>query len=200
MTLSHSSARAVPGSPPAVDGPAAAAAGESDLGEFELVYERYFLRVYRYCLRRVRSPQEAEDLTSTIFARALAHRRDYRGGSAAAWLFRIAHNTVVNHVSRPRPVSLDALGDTAPAPAAGAAPDVLDQIVQQEDRVRLRALLAALPPQEQEILALKLTARLSAREIGQVVGKSEGAVRAAVYRVVQRLRQAWAAGEEGSRE
>jgi hypothetical protein len=52
--------------------------------------------VYHYCLRRVHRPEDAEDLAGLVFIRALAGLREYRGGSFAAWLFRIAHNAAAN--------------------------------------------------------------------------------------------------------
>src|SRR5690242_143201 len=64
---------------------------------FAPLYERYFARIYAYCLRRASSPQEAEDLCSQVFTRALTGLHTYRGGSVPAWLFRIAHNVVANH-------------------------------------------------------------------------------------------------------
>ncbi|MFN8374394.1 MAG: sigma factor [Anaerolineae bacterium] len=64
---------------------------------FAPLYERYVDRVYAYCRRRAASPQDAEDLCSMVFARALAGLHTYQGGHVAAWLFRIAHNVVVNH-------------------------------------------------------------------------------------------------------
>lgn len=166
--------------------------------EFEQIYAQYFLRVYRYCLRRVDVPEEAEDLTSVIFTRALTHFATYRGGLFEAWLFRIAHNVVVNHLRDRRPaVSLDALGDAdSPLPWPDSEPDMLEQMVHHEEKGRLRHLMATLPADEQELLVLKLNAGLSARAIGEVVGKSEGAVRVAIYRVIQRLRRAWQADEE----
>src|SRR5258708_4377090 len=79
------------------------AQARQDVAAFAPLYERYFHRIYAYCRRRVDSPSDAEDLTSLVFTRALVAVRDYRGGSVAAWLFRIAHNTVANHLRDYRP-------------------------------------------------------------------------------------------------
>jgi len=54
----------------------------TDPAAFKPIYEEYFPRVYRYCLRRVGRPQEAEDLTSVTFTRALVGLASYRGGSS----------------------------------------------------------------------------------------------------------------------
>ncbi len=155
--------------------------------DLQPIYEQYFPRIYKYCLRRVGSVQEAEDLTSLIFSRALNALPGYRGGSMAAWLFRIAHNVVVNHFkSRRVTIPLDEVqADAEPAE------ELVDHLVRAEERQQLRRLVAQLPDEQQEMLALKLTGGLSAKEIGQVIGKSEGAVRIAIFRIVQQLREAW---------
>lgn len=159
----------------------------SSIPSFQAIYATYFSRVYRYCLRRVSNPQEAEDLTAEIFTRVLTNLSTYRGGSLPAWLFRIAHNAVVNHLrSRHTTVPIDE------QPDYGAPGDVLEDLIDIEKREQVARLVAGLPDETREVLALKISGGLSAREIGQVLGKSEGAVRVMVHRVVQQLRMAWA--------
>ncbi len=159
---------------------------------FRPIYESYFRRIYHYCLRRVRSPQEAEDLTSLIFTRALAGLGSYRGGSFAAWHFRIAHNTVLNHI-RSRRMTLpledaETLSDSEP---------VSDNLIKAEEREHMDRLVSSLPEEQRELITLKAVGGLSAKEIGEVMGKSEGAVRVAIHRIVRQLRTAWV--EEGAR-
>ena len=50
-------------------------AAQANPARFVDLYDRYFHRVYAYVIRRTRSREEAEDITSTVFERALAHRR-----------------------------------------------------------------------------------------------------------------------------
>lgn len=162
---------------------------------FAPLYERYFPRIYAYCLRRVGSNEEAEDLTSLVFTRALTSIGSYRGGSVVAWLFRIAHNAVANHLRDRRPqLPLD----TASHPVSGE--DLSAGIVRDEEQEHLARLLAALPDDQREILVLRLVGELTAREIGAVIGKREGAVRVALHRIVRRLRAVYhQANEEGLR-
>ncbi len=162
---------------------------------FAPLYERYFPRIYAYCLRRVGSNEEAEDLTSVVFTRALTGVGSYRGGSVVAWLFRIAHNAVANHLRDRRP---QLPFDTAFHPMSSE--DLSDGIVRAEERKHLARLLAALPDEQREILVLRLVGELTAREIGEVIGKREGAVRVALHRIVRGLRSAYQeANEEGIR-
>jgi RNA polymerase sigma-70 factor (ECF subfamily) len=152
---------------------------------FKPIYEAYFTRIYRYCLRRVSSRQEAEDLTSVIFTRALTGLASYRGGSFTAWLFRIAHNVVVNSL-RGRHVTVP----LEEAEHLAESDEMTNHVVQAEESQQIARLIAALPEEQRELLALRLAGGLSAREIGQAIGKSEGAVRVAIHRAVQQLRAA----------
>ncbi len=174
------------------------ARARADPAQFAPLYARYFPRIYRYCLRRVGNPTEAEDLTSAIFTRALAGLGGYRGGSFAAWLFQIAHHAVISagRSRRSARATVDAL-----VSATVSAPDIADvalgHLVAVEQRTRIAALIAALPEEQQELLALKLSGQLTAREIGAVLGKREGAVRVALHRLIQQLRIAYDRAEEG---
>ena len=153
---------------------------------FAPLYERYFPRIYAYCRRRVGSYEEAEDLTSLIFTRALTSIKGYRGGSVIAWLFRIAHNTVANHL-RDRHPQLPL--DTASHPTSDE--DLSEGVVRDEEQRHLAQLLAALPDDQREILLLRLVGELTAKEIGAVIGKREGAVRVALHRTIRGLRSAY---------
>lgn len=168
----------------------------ADPSSFAPIYERYLPRIYTYCLRRLGHAQEAEDITAVVFGRALAGVQTYRGGSVAAWLFRIAHNSVANHLrDRRHDVSLDR-GTDRPCDDRGND-QPLESVIATEERDEIRRLVRALPEEQQELLALRLIYELSAREIGSVIGKSEGAVRTALYRLFQQLGQQYVRhGEE----
>src|SRR3989339_636049 len=69
---------------------------------FEHLFHRFFHPVYRYYFSRIRSHEDAEDLTSETFRKMHLHLRDFdgRGTPFSAWFFRIAHNTLIDHVRR----------------------------------------------------------------------------------------------------
>jgi RNA polymerase sigma-70 factor (ECF subfamily) len=169
-------------------------AAQRDLQHFAPLYERYFPRIYAYCLRRVEHAQEAEDLASQIFTQAMSKLDQYRGGVVAAWLFRIAHNTVINHNRRPQPLALDALPNTQID-----WDDPAEALIKSDTHERLRQLVARLPADQQDLLLLKVVGGLTAEEIGTVVGKSAGATRTALHRIIRQLQHMYEETEGGMR-
>ncbi len=153
---------------------------------FAPIYEQYFERVYAYCLRRTNSVQEAEDLCSLVFSQALGGLESYRGGMVAAWLFQIAHNTVIKHYRSRRVVT--ALDDIEELEAESD----LERVDDLELWRTLSGLVATLPDDQRELLALMLDAELSSQEVGEIVGKSAGAVRVQFHRLLKQLRERYA--------
>lgn len=154
-----------------------------DPSQFAPLYERYFDRVYAYCRRRTDSVQEAEDLCSQVFARALGGLAGYRGGNVAAWLFQIAHNTVVKYYRARKPVaSLDDI-------AADEDSSDFSTLEDEEIHSALTRLVAELPQEQREVLALTLDGGLTSQQVGAILGKSAVAVRVQLHRTIERLRQ-----------
>lgn len=158
-----------------------------DLGAFVPIYEAYVSRIYAYCRHRVGSAQDAEDLTSQVFARAMARCRTYRGGSVGAWLFRIAYHLTVDYFRTHQLTILsdDAL-DVINDPSHRTP---LEEVVYKERLQLVQGWLAELSDEKRNLLLLRITGELSASEIGEIVGKSPTAVRVEIHRIIQKLKQ-----------
>ena len=151
--------------PPEPDLSEAIRRSASDPAAFKPVYEAWFSRVYHYCLRRVDSNEDAEDLTSLDFTRAPGKIGSFRGGSFPAWLFQIAHNVVVDFFQNKRPAL--AVEDFE---QMGAVNDRQERL-SVEDRLRVEHLLVSLSDEQRNLLALRMAGCLSSREIA-VMGLS----------------------------
>src|SRR4030042_745235 len=77
-------------------------AQKRDEKAFAQLYEAYFDRIYRYIVIRIGDATEAEDMTQQVFLKVLHSISSFRwaGKPFSAWLFRIAHNQVVDHLRR----------------------------------------------------------------------------------------------------
>lgn len=164
-----------------------AAAAVIDRRAFAPLYRRYAPDIYRFCLRRLRTREAAEDATSLIFERVLAGLPGFRGEVFAPWLFAIAHNTCVSfgrrHAAETLPESFD-------APDLGPGPEAV--VIAQDDAAILNALLDRLPDVQRHVIELRLSC-LRGTEIATALGRTPGAVRMLQFRAMASLRHEFAA-------
>jgi RNA polymerase sigma-70 factor (ECF subfamily) len=161
------------------------ALAKSDPRAFAPLYARYFDPIYRYCYRRLGHPEAAADATAQVFAKALAALPAYRedAPSFRSWLFAIAHNVIADDLRARRPVAPMA----AAALVAASGPTPEEVVLTDEAGCTVQALLAQLPPDQRQILELRLTG-LTGPEIAEALGRSLGAVKIAQVRAFARLR------------
>jgi RNA polymerase sigma-70 factor (ECF subfamily) len=151
------------------------------------LYDRYAPRMYAYIYHRVSDAALAEDLTSELFLRvlrAIQNEKAWRD-SLVAWLYRIAHNLVVDHYRRQPPQPHLSLDEALMNPDNDPTATVDDALA----RARLRAAIGRLTPEQQEVLALRFGEGLTARETAQVIQKTTGAVEALQHRALTALRR-----------
>ena len=164
-----------------------AEARDGDAWAFGLLFDHYHLPVYRYIASRVQRPSDAEDLTQLVFVKALEALPRYqaRGIPFGGWLFRLARNTVIDHVrTRHEHADLDAARGQV---GGEAGPDELTVIRQELDAIA--EALAALTDEQREAITLRFFAGLSAREAADAMGKQEGTVRGLQFRAIASLRR-----------
>ena len=177
------------------------ALAKHDRRAFAPLYARYFDPVYRYCYRRLGHPEAAADAAAQVFAKALAALPGYReeAPSFRSWLFAIAHNVITDDLRARRPVA----PITAAAHLAAADPSPEELVISGEAVCGVRTLLAQLPPDQRQIMELRL-AGLTGPEIAAALGRSLGSVKIAQVRAFAQLRAALnppssQAGEGGER-
>ena len=147
---------------------------------FEDVYERHLSDVFRYALVLTRDREEANDLTSETFTRALRAWRNGAepDGSALPWLLAIARNIATDRWRRARRVLARPPDPSGPSDTA-----------RLEASMWLRSVVAILPARQREVIALRYHRELSDADIGTVMGLSESGVRSLVARAVETLRK-----------
>jgi RNA polymerase sigma-70 factor (ECF subfamily) len=155
---------------------------------FGALYDRYYPRVMRYCLRRLFVREVAEDAASETFLHVAEHLPAFEGKTETdfrRWVFRIASNAVNAYVRQKR--RRQELWDAASRGGRFAADHGLPAVEHLDWPAVYRAVLD-LDPRDQTILTLRYFADLSHEEIGGVIGAKAGAVRTALSRILSRLR------------
>jgi len=158
---------------------------------FAKLYEEYLDKVFRYVQYRVNNMQLAEDLTSTVFEKALVNFSKYsrHKASFSTWIFYIARNVLIDHYRVYGKRQAVPLEETADRPSGDLSPE--EELLKGEELARLQVRLAELSQEEQEIIRLKFGAELNNRQIAKTVGLSETNVGTKLYRAVRKLRDSF---------
>jgi RNA polymerase sigma-70 factor, ECF subfamily len=166
--------------------PTAPRSAETPQELLERLYRASRDDVYAYVAMLLRERALAEDVTALAFERAFRRRRQFdpRRGSERAWLFGIARNAALDELrrrARATPCAIEQPED------AEAGRDQFEAVLR---RTTVLEAVAALPPRERELIALKFHAALSNGEIARVLGVSESNVGTLLHRTITKLRKA----------
>ena len=166
-----------------------------DLDALSTLLTRYQNRLYRYLLRMVRQPAEAEDLFQQTWLRVAEKIQQYDPRrSFEAWLFTLARNLAIDHLRRVRPESLDepigdsAAGETAATRLPSHDRPPLEGMLARERAQRLGVVLEMLPVVQREVLTLRFEEEMKIEEIAEVLGAPLSTVKTRLRRALERLR------------
>lgn len=160
-------------------------AREGDAEAFGLIYDRFQPEILRYLAHRTRDADVAEDLAQQVFLKAwqAIPRYQHRGVPFRAWLYRMAHNQMVDFFRAQRPTTdlehVDLPED----------PEAEQRVLVQETNERLQEAMERLSEDHRQVLVLRFLLEKSAREIGEIMGRKEVTIRGLQMRALQALRR-----------
>ncbi|PKN82339.1 MAG: RNA polymerase subunit sigma-24 [Chloroflexi bacterium HGW-Chloroflexi-9] len=156
-----------------------------DAEAFGGLYDRFQPEIVRYLTHRTRDADAAEDLAQQVFLKAwqAIPRYEDRGVPFKAWLYRMAHNQMVDHFRSRRPTS-DLEGLDLPVDSEAET-----LLLEGEMQEALKGALERLTEDHRQVLVLRFLMEKSAREIGEVMGRKEVTIRGLQMRALQALRR-----------
>ncbi|MBI2832234.1 MAG: sigma-70 family RNA polymerase sigma factor [Chloroflexi bacterium] len=169
-------------------------AQERDEEAFAKLYEAYFDKIYRYVVIRIGDSAEAEDMTQQVFLKALKSISSFkwRGVPFSAWLFRIAHNQVVDYLRKKSKRPTVSIHDL---PIASS--DNPEQTAELNIEVQqLAEATKQLTEAQRQVISLRFAAGLSIAEVAKAMRKSEGAVKALQHSAILALRKKMLVAEQ----
>jgi RNA polymerase sigma-70 factor, ECF subfamily len=176
-----------------------------DLNALSELIARYQNRLFRYLLRMVRQPAEAEDLFQQTWLKVVQKIRAFDAGrNFDAWLFTLARNLAIDHLRRTHPQSLDepladdVRGETAAdrLPSGERAP--FDRALEAERRRYIGQAMEALPLIYREVLVLRFEEEMKIDEIAQVTATPLSTVKTRLRRSLVQLKQSLEARYPGA--
>lgn len=163
----------------------------SDQVAFNLLYERYFPRVYSYVQVRLRNRADSEEVVQEVFTAVFSSIGGYRGRSSLlAWVYGIAKNTVNNHIRRAK-AHEQRIERAEPELLRSSwsldccTPEEHLSLRRSEEAIRQR--LSDMAEWHSEVFMMRHVENLSICEIAQKVSRSSDAVRSSLYRMKKLL-------------
>ena len=173
-------------------------AQQGDTASFSELYRSYYDKIFRYVLFKTGNTNDAEDITEEVFLRMLESINSFKwqGHPFSSWLFRIAHNLVVDYFrknSRRKTAPLEEARTSIGASAQDMDSD-LDIKLSFE---RAHQAMGGLTDLQREVLSLRFGAELSVRETAKAIGKKENAIKASQHAAIRKLRSLLVRSDEG---
>lgn len=156
-----------------------------DVTAFDEIMLRHQRQIYRVCYRYVENRDIAMDLAQDVFVKAFEHLASFRRESSLkTWLYRIATNHCLNHVTKRAPEFVEV--EDGHGYADARSHHILED---RENRELLRKLVKGLPPKQKAILELRINEELSYDEIAKISGRSVSTIKASVFFALSKLKK-----------
>jgi RNA polymerase sigma-70 factor, ECF subfamily len=157
---------------------------KNNIVHFEPLYDKYYPAIFRFINRKMESREDAADLTSNVFLKAMTSLSNYRdvGLPFQSWLMAIARHEVAGFYRKAKSMqryyaSLEGIEqiarDTEYEPTDGFFP--------------LKKILELIPPKDFELIELKYFEKKSVREISLITGMNENRIRVRMHRIRERM-------------
>jgi RNA polymerase sigma-70 factor, ECF subfamily len=154
--------------------------------ELSGLYEEYYDRIARYAFVHIGEKDDAEDIAGEVFLKALKSLDSYqeRGVPMQAWLFKIAHNMVVDYLRKKSKFKIrDIESDVLPVEE-----DPVDIAENQIEMEKVKQAMQNLSPDQRQIISLRFMGGLASKEVATIMNKTDGAVREMQRAAIEKLR------------
>ena len=172
-------------------------AQQGDEEAFAQLYENHFDKIYRYVTLRIGNKTEAEDMTQQVFLKVLQSITSFkwRGIPFSAWLFRIAHNQVVDYLRKQTKQATSPLNESLVSSNSNLQ-------LMAEHKLDIEQLISAtkrLTEAQRQVISLRFAGELPVAQVAEVMGKSQWAVKALQHSAIVALRKTLRVGEDSEK-
>lgn len=160
---------------------------QKDIQAFEKIYDKYYEQIFRYIYQRVAGKDEAFDITSQTFLKAMTNINQFKfkGYPFSSWLYRIASNELNNYFR-----------ENKKSPTLNVSDEGLalltDDINEEKNEVNTDVLLNILSSLNEEDLAfieMKYLEQRSFKEIGEILGITENNAKVKTHRIIKKIQE-----------
>jgi RNA polymerase sigma-70 factor (ECF subfamily) len=161
----------------------------------EVLYDRFFDRIYRLAYAKLRNDSDAQDAVSAVFLKLVRSIDSFRGESKfSTWIYTVANNAIMDMIRRRRTtLSIDADietddGDSIAREFEDRSPGPEQQAVDEDFARFVYSKLDELPEGQRAVIELRFFMELSYQDIADRLGIELGTVKSRINRAVAALR------------
>lgn len=156
---------------------------QNEIAAFSRLYQFYLPKLYNYAFYRTGSKQEAEDVVSLTFIKALEYLKkgETKYISFKNWLYKVCSNIIINNWRKGSHAQC-----ALPCYFNNNDVDFPEKI---DDKLIIIQTLCKLSAEQQQVLLLRYVQDLSICQVAEIMGKSEGAVKQLAYRGLKNMKE-----------
>lgn len=159
--------------------------------DFGVLYEKYYVQIFRYIFKRIADENEAAELTSQVFVKAMQslHKYQFRGVPFAAWLYQIARNELnLAFRSKKYNRSVDLKTDQVHAVIEEFEANNLQNEPSEEKTQYLLESLRKLEKDELELLEMRYFEKRPFQEVSQILNITVSNAKVKMHRIIKKLK------------
>lgn len=156
--------------------------------QFLDAYKEHTDALFRYCYFKTLNKEEAKDMLQETFVKTWDYLRN--GGEVInmkAFLYRTAHNIVVDHYRKKKPVSLDNLFEEGFD--TSNENDTVQDLENKIDGKEALKLLDKIPKAYREVIYMQYVDGLGAKEIAEILGESPNNISVKIHRGLEKIKK-----------
>ncbi len=159
---------------------------KQDSNYFAPIYKKYHEQIFRFIYQRMESQDDAADITSQVFLKALINlnKYEFRGYPFSSWLYKIALNEVNQHYRNTKNKRLVNIDETEIKEIIVESGDFFNE----EKREKLLKTLSELNEEKLILIEMRFFEKRAFKEIGQILNITENNAKVRTYRVLEEMK------------
>lgn len=160
---------------------------KKDSNYFAPIYKKYHEKIFRFVYQRMDNQEDAADITSQVFLKALINlnKYEFRGYPFSSWLYKIALNEVNQHYRKTKNKRMVNVEEAN-------IKDIIEEVgdlFNEGKREKLLKSLSCLDEDKLTLIEMRFFEKRAFKEIGEVLGITENNAKVRTYRVLKEMKK-----------
>lgn len=160
--------------------------------DFAPLYDQYYLQLFNYVFKRVKEENDAAEITSDIFAKAIFNIKKYqfKGLPFSSWLYRIAGNEVINFYRQQKADKYVRVSENQLNYLIDTSKEEMNSLLDKEEKFdKITSSLEKLADDEQQLITMRFFEDRSFKEMSEILNTTETNARVKTHRAIAKVKE-----------